>query len=258
MRKTTMGDCSAAVPPAPVTESAEAPPGAGRSVHPDVDVHLLAWAVTNCHTLARRALSHAPALDSYHREKWEHVQRICEKAGARSAGVLRASVPTEITDGSEVASSRVPPHPDLVAFVDRVCQQLTEAATFRSDPVLGPLLQEALDYRAQLAAGVPSPAVERCQVWVPGYPRRRCGADARTQVRTADGDVLTACAACAAKLGAAASRVPPHPEQEHENSRAHNQVVVNSPAGDSRRRADGDEQHPVGESAERVAHPEQE
>ena len=63
----------------------------------DVDVQLLAWAITNCHTLARRALAHTTSV--YDREKWEHVLRICEKAGAKSKGVLRAAVPTEITGG---------------------------------------------------------------------------------------------------------------------------------------------------------------
>jgi len=32
-----------------------------------------------------------------------HVLRICEKAGARSQGVLRASVPTEMTEGAAVS-----------------------------------------------------------------------------------------------------------------------------------------------------------
>jgi hypothetical protein len=64
----------------------------------DVSMQLLAWAVTNCHMLARRALARSTSM--YDREKWEHVLRICDKAGARSAGVLRASVPTEITDGA--------------------------------------------------------------------------------------------------------------------------------------------------------------
>ena len=64
------------------------------------DVQLLAWAVTNCHTLARRALTRTPP--AFDREKWEHVLRICEKAGARSQGVLRAALPTEITEGAAV------------------------------------------------------------------------------------------------------------------------------------------------------------
>jgi hypothetical protein len=72
-----------------------------RAPEPDMaDIQLLAWAVVNCHVLARRAL--ARSTSAYDREKWEHVLRICEKAGARSAGVLRASVPTEMTEGADV------------------------------------------------------------------------------------------------------------------------------------------------------------
>lgn len=74
------------------------------SDYPPEQVQLLAWAAVNCHTLARRALAHDLQLKS--REKWEHVLRICEKAGARSAGVLRMSVPTELTEGA------APPPPD--------------------------------------------------------------------------------------------------------------------------------------------------
>ena len=69
-------------------------------------IQLLAWAVTNCHTLARRALARTTSV--YDREKWEHVLRICEKAGARSAGVLRASLPTEITEGESTAPAAPP------------------------------------------------------------------------------------------------------------------------------------------------------
>lgn len=67
----------------------------------EIDVQLLAWATVNCHVLARRALAHSTS--AYDREKWEHVLRICEKAGARSKGILRLSVPTEITEGSDRA-----------------------------------------------------------------------------------------------------------------------------------------------------------
>ncbi len=69
-------------------------------------VQLLAWAVGNCHMLARRAL--ARTMSAFDREKWEHVLRICEKAGARSQGVLRASLPTELTEGSPLGN---PPQP---------------------------------------------------------------------------------------------------------------------------------------------------
>lgn len=81
----------------------------------DLDAQLLAWAVSNCHTLARRALAHTTS--GYDREKWEHVLRICEKAGARSAGVLRASLPTEITDGSD---SKLP-EPPAASEADTTC-----------------------------------------------------------------------------------------------------------------------------------------
>lgn len=67
-----------------------------------VDVQLLAWAVSNCHTLARRELNRLRPYvnpDTLAIERWEHVLRICEKAGAQSEGVLRAAVPTEITGG---------------------------------------------------------------------------------------------------------------------------------------------------------------
>ena len=73
----------------------------------DAEVQLLAWATVNCHTLARRALARSTSV--YDREKWEHVLRICEKAGARSQGVLRMSMPTESTEGSGRYTPR--PHP---------------------------------------------------------------------------------------------------------------------------------------------------
>jgi hypothetical protein len=63
---------------------------------------LLAWAVSNCHILARRRLK-AGSVDA---EWWSHVVRICEKAGAESAGVLRAALPRQITDGETVERER--------------------------------------------------------------------------------------------------------------------------------------------------------
>lgn len=95
------------VPPAPA-------PHPGEALTSD-QVQLLAWAVSNCHTLARRALAYSVSV--YDREKWEHVLRICEKAGARSTGVLRASLPTEITEGSEGVVSAPAPHPQEDAVV---------------------------------------------------------------------------------------------------------------------------------------------
>jgi hypothetical protein len=74
-----------------------APPGTGAEPPKnELDLHLLAWAVSNCHTLALRRLRQF----SPDAEWWQHVQRICEKAGARSQGVLRASVPREMTEGA--------------------------------------------------------------------------------------------------------------------------------------------------------------
>lgn len=87
----------------------------------DDEIRLLAWAVSNCHTLARRRIYaldklsgltrdrvDGPVLVTQEWEFWRHVQRICEKAGARSAGVLRASLPTEITDGAAPVVTEAP------------------------------------------------------------------------------------------------------------------------------------------------------
>jgi hypothetical protein len=86
-------------------------------------VQLLAWAVSNCHTLARRELNRLRPYvtpDTLAIERWEHVQRICEKAGARSNGVLRASLPTEITDGEPAAAS-APAEPRETPVSDARC-----------------------------------------------------------------------------------------------------------------------------------------
>jgi hypothetical protein len=81
----------------------------------EADIQLLAWAVTNCHMLARRALARSTSV--FDREKWEHVLRICEKAGARSQGVLRAALPTEITDGAD---------PPVPVALDALLRELIE------------------------------------------------------------------------------------------------------------------------------------
>ncbi len=90
-------------------------------------VQLLAWAVSNCHTLARRRLNvlgrlqpPLTALLQLELESWEHVQRICEKAGASSKGVLRAALPTEVTYGSEAVS----PSPPAATPTCQTCQGL--------------------------------------------------------------------------------------------------------------------------------------
>lgn len=46
-----------------------------------VDVWLIKWAISNCHTLARRRIK-AGSTDS---DWWGHVLRLCEKAGAKPA-----------------------------------------------------------------------------------------------------------------------------------------------------------------------------
>jgi hypothetical protein len=96
--------------PGAVSDEVFAAPPVMKERQEEVDVHLLAWAVSNCHTLARRELNRLkrlPVDGALSVERWEHVQRICEKAGARSAGVLRASLLTEITDGSAAAAPPV-------------------------------------------------------------------------------------------------------------------------------------------------------
>jgi hypothetical protein len=110
-------------------------------------VQLLAWAVTNCHTLARRAL--ARTVSVYDREKWEHVLRICEKAGARSAGVLRASVPTELTEGEGLAAARsaLPPL--------QTAEDKEDARVESSCPSVAPIGSTASEQRGS------SPAAER-------------------------------------------------------------------------------------------------
>jgi hypothetical protein len=67
------------------------------------NVQMLAWAVSNLHMLARRRINAA----SPDAEWWSKVLAVCEKAGARSHGVLRLGVPTEITEGSAAQSEDV-------------------------------------------------------------------------------------------------------------------------------------------------------
>jgi hypothetical protein len=57
------------------------------------------WGLANVYTIARRRLRKLP--DGHpEREWWQHVVRIAEESGVKQPGVLRHSVPTEITDGS--------------------------------------------------------------------------------------------------------------------------------------------------------------
>ena len=57
------------------------------------------WGLANVYTIARRRLR-ALSESNPEREWWQHVVRISEESGVRQPGVLRHSVPTEITDGA--------------------------------------------------------------------------------------------------------------------------------------------------------------
>lgn len=58
-------------------------------------------ALGNCYTMARREIQrHKNGGDPLTIERWGHVKRFCEETGLREQ-ILRASFPTEITDGSE-------------------------------------------------------------------------------------------------------------------------------------------------------------
>ena len=68
------------------------------------------WGLANVYTIARRRLR-APSLPESEREWWQHVVRIAEESGVRQPGVLRHSVPTELTEG-EPSSSTGPTTPE--------------------------------------------------------------------------------------------------------------------------------------------------
>lgn len=57
-------------------------------------------ALGNCYTMARRELHklRGESPPSMQRERWEHIKRFCEETGLREQ-ILRASFPTELTDG---------------------------------------------------------------------------------------------------------------------------------------------------------------
>ncbi len=68
------------------------------------------YALTNVYTLARRGLRRSVKLDdAQSADYWNHIIRLCEDAGCRSQGVLRASLPTEMTDGSAALPPPAPP-----------------------------------------------------------------------------------------------------------------------------------------------------
>ena len=67
------------------------------------------WGLGNCYMLARRELRRLERMgckaDSMSVERWQHVVRICEEAGAKSKGVLRATLPTEYTEESPASGA---------------------------------------------------------------------------------------------------------------------------------------------------------
>ena len=59
-------------------------------------------ALGNCYMMAKREIARIlngkADCDAMSLERWRHVQRFCEETGLKSS-ILRASLPTEITDG---------------------------------------------------------------------------------------------------------------------------------------------------------------
>ena len=96
-----------------------------------VDVWLIKWAISNCHTLARRRIK-AGSTDS---DWWGHVLRLCEKAGAKSLGVLRvgecdalgqAATDAEALEGRPVLKSEWQQLQEALAAKDKEIARLTE------------------------------------------------------------------------------------------------------------------------------------
>lgn len=158
--------------------SAEAPSADARAAGRGTE-----WGLANVYTLARRRLRKLPEGHS-EREWWQHVIRISEEAGVKQPGVLRHSVPTEITDGARAAGrgdelpgeGELPTRRQLESCHARVVAleaQLAETqAALNSQPVpsgSGPSLsdseQDALDnITAYLEAQAenPTPATWAC------------------------------------------------------------------------------------------------
>lgn len=74
------------------------------------DVFRLRHALGNCYMMAKRELHRldraslkglaGKTYNSLAVEQWQHVLRFCEEAGCKS-DILRATLPTEITDGGK-------------------------------------------------------------------------------------------------------------------------------------------------------------
>ena len=68
---------------------------------------VLVKALGNCYMMAKREiaryLNHDWVNNATSLERWQHVKRFCESAGCTSS-ILRATLPTEITDGSVIGN----------------------------------------------------------------------------------------------------------------------------------------------------------
>ncbi len=67
-------------------------------------IQMLERALSNCYMMSKREiarmLNRSPMVksDQLTLERWQHVKRFCEETGQKSS-ILRATLPTEITDG---------------------------------------------------------------------------------------------------------------------------------------------------------------
>lgn len=68
------------------------------------DIEPLRRALGNCYMMAKREIARIlngkSQTDAVSLERWRHVQRFCEETGLKSS-ILRATLPTELTEGSE-------------------------------------------------------------------------------------------------------------------------------------------------------------
>lgn len=110
-------------------------------------ITVLERAVGNCFMMAKRQIAahlngnSTPAKDL---ERWQHVQRFCETTGSKS-DILRGQLPTEITEGSEVAVERV--RAEAEAHIKALQVHIEELGNSRDLAY-----QAAAQWRDQLAA----------------------------------------------------------------------------------------------------------
>jgi len=71
---------------------------------PERDVDALLRALGNCYMMAKREIARIQNgqshTDAASLARWQQVKRFCEDAGCTSS-ILRAQVPTELTDGEQ-------------------------------------------------------------------------------------------------------------------------------------------------------------